>query len=307
VSEVRVGLVGLGRFGARHADALIRSPSTVLAAVCSRRPEVVEAFADQRGVTGRYTDARVMLADAQLDAVVIASPVDTHVTVARAAVEHGVACLVEKPAAIRAAEAAELLAFAQERGVLLQCGLLLRFEPQHAALRDAVRSGRLGRIRTIRTRRDIDRDTDLDRGPHLAFETLVHDIDLVLWLTGGRVEHVAAAEHRSTPGRSAKALAAMLHLDDGTVAVLQSSCATDGDLDAEIEIVGEVGTARISTGGDDPPVLWAGGDGHVKGALERQDEHFVACVREGRPSAVASFEDAVEGLRLAEAIVAEAH
>ena len=126
--DLRVGLVGLGSMGRNHLRVLSSMPGTRLVAVADTDRAAVEAATSGTGAQG-FPEPLALFAEADLDAVVIASPTTTHLTLALAAVERGVAALVEKPLAATPDEAATLVDAAQRRGVPLQVGHIERFNP----------------------------------------------------------------------------------------------------------------------------------------------------------------------------------
>jgi predicted dehydrogenase len=99
---IRVGITGLGVIGAHYREAVADHPGMHLAAVCDLRPELLG------DAPARYTDHRRMLAEADLDAVVVTVPNDTHHAVCRDALDAGVAVCVEKPLATTLADACDL-------------------------------------------------------------------------------------------------------------------------------------------------------------------------------------------------------
>src|SRR5690606_28976915 len=115
-----------------------------------------------------------------------------HAEQAMAALERGVAVFVEKPLAMTAAEAEEVARKAASAGVPLQVGFVLRFDVQHALLKAELASGALGEIVSIRTKRNCSRAWFPSFGDraHPVQETSIHDIDLLLWLTGSPVVRV---------------------------------------------------------------------------------------------------------------------
>jgi predicted dehydrogenase len=99
---IRVGITGLGVIGTYYRKAVADHPGTSLVAVCDLRPELLG------DAPARYTDHRRMLAEADLDAVVVTVPNDTHHAVCRDALDAGVAVCVEKPLATTLADARDL-------------------------------------------------------------------------------------------------------------------------------------------------------------------------------------------------------
>src|SRR4051794_35158693 len=96
--EVRVGLVGLGSMGRNHLRVLSQRNDIVLAALADPIPAAL-ASAPPHLTAEHFTVPQQMIAEADLDAVVIAAPTTFHVSLAIAAIERGIAVLVEKPIA----------------------------------------------------------------------------------------------------------------------------------------------------------------------------------------------------------------
>jgi predicted dehydrogenase len=210
---------------------------------------------------------------------------------------------------------------------------VVRFDAQHAILRGRVAAGDLGSIVLFRAKRNCSRSwfpTYGDRA-HTVYESIIHDIDLALWFTQSRCTKVYAVQRNISGHTYPDALAAMLQLGNGSVVMLDTSwfvpdhapqnvIAGDwtGTIDAEFELIGTEQTARfrlldsgmsIATAEQviHPEVgLWPEVYGSIGGALRLEDEHFVDCVRSGKPSTIASLDDALHGLEIAEAIVRSA-
>jgi predicted dehydrogenase len=107
------------------------------------------------------------------------------------------AVFIEKPMASNSLEAAQLQQAARSAGVLLQIGLVLRYEESHTLLREEVALGHFGELVSIRVKRNCSRhwaSKYLDRCP-TVFETLIHDIDLMIWFSSSRAQIVMAMEH----------------------------------------------------------------------------------------------------------------
>ncbi len=327
---LRVGLAGVGRFGALHASVLADLPGVELAALADADPLCLARVADRHGVEVRYGDALELIADDSLDAVVLATPDEQHCSQARAALERGRHLFVEKPLAPTWQEAQELQRLAVQAGLTLQTGLILRYEASHRWLREQIAAGAFGDLVSLRARRNCSRSSYAaiaDR-IHTVHRTLIHDIDLLLWLSGSRVTSVMALDYRQGDHLAPLGCFALLRLADGCVAQLESSWTVpdqapanvisahwQGCIDAELAVVGTRRTARLqglqtplqvwSDHGQQRPdmTLWPESDGRVFGALRDQLADFTACLRRGEPSAVADLSGAVEALRVAEAII----
>jgi predicted dehydrogenase len=240
---------------------------------------------------------------------------------------------VEKPLAMTAEEGNRVMLAAQAADLPLQVGLVLRFETQHALLKAAIERGELGRLVSLRVKRNVSKAWFPDYGDraHPIHETAIHDIDLLLWFGQSPVRTVRALQRNVAGMRYPEACWALLELANGAVGLLETSWFVPagapanvvtptwrGTIDAEVEVVGQAGTGRIrlldaplSFWSDDFTAmpesgLWPELGGSIGGALREELSHFLDRVREGGPESIASVADAVAGLRVAEAIMTSA-
>jgi predicted dehydrogenase len=332
---LRVGLAGAGRFGQLHASVLSQLPGCQLVALADPDPQTLAAVADRHGVAERRSDAFALIHDDSLalDAVVLATPDEQHPPQVRAALARRLPVFVEKPLAGGWQEAAALQALAEQSGTLLQVGMVLRYELSHRLLHQQLSAGAFGDLVSIRCQRNCSRSSYAaiaDR-VHTVFRTLIHDIDLLLWLSGSRVLSVTALEFRQGDHLAPQGCFALLQLANGGVAQLESSWTVPDQapanvitahwhstIDAELAVVGTLQTVKLQGLQSGLQIwtdqqlqcpdrsLWPQLDGRVHGALQAQLQDFLACVRQGSPSAIASLADAVEGLRVAEALIESA-
>jgi predicted dehydrogenase len=179
---LRVGLVGAGHFGRFHAAKVAVGARTRLAGIHDRDPERAEALARECRVPA--LDWPGLLAAS--DAVVIASPAETHFALAAAALAAGRHVLVEKPIAATLAEAEELGRLAAARGLVLQVGHLLRFSAEHQAISSRMR--RPVYLECVRIAPFKPRGTDVS----VILDLMIHDLDFVLALVDSPIESVDA-------------------------------------------------------------------------------------------------------------------
>lgn len=331
--RVRVGLAGLGRFGSLHARILSRLGEAELVAVCDPNPDARSRAQRDLHVPQSFESFDELLAVPNLDAVFIVTPEDVHAGQALTAIAHGLPTFMEKPLSTNVRDAARVVESAAAAGVFVQVGFVLRFDALHAMLRSRIADGQFGELVTIRAKRNCSRSWFSIYGDraHTVYETIIHDIDLVLWFTGSRVKRVYALDRYISGLRHPDALVATLQLENGTMATLETSWFVPegaprnvlagewtGTIDAEFEIIGTEQSARyrlldsgLTLAANDaihqPDVgLWPEVYGSIGGALRLEDEHFISCVRAGTPSPIASIEDALHGLQVAEAIVRSA-
>ena len=333
MDTVRVGIAGLGRFGQLHAATLAALPDVEIAAVCDPDDTRVREIATRFGVPRGHASLEDMLDGGDLDAVFVVTPEQLHGAQAMSVLDRGLPLFLEKPLAASAEEGARIVAAAAAAGVPLQVGFVVRFEAQHALLRSEIAAGRFGQLISIRLKRNCSRAWFPDYGDrvHTVYETSIHDIDLAIWLLGSRCRYVYAIDRNISGLTFPDACFAMLQFDNGAVAMIETSWFVPqgapanvltgtwhGTIDAELELVGTERSARFRLLDSGLSIwresfthhpetgLWPEIGGAIAGALREEDRHFIERVRLRADSAIASADDAVQGLRIAEAIVRSA-
>jgi predicted dehydrogenase len=185
---IRVGLAGLGYWGpnlARNFDDLAD-----LTWLCDLSPDLVDRFGARypsARATSRFDD---LLEDESLQAVIVATPVATHYELTRRALEAGKHVFVEKPPALSGAEADELAAIAEERGLVLLPGHLLLYHPAVAKLKELIESGELGDVRYLYGNRQ--NLGQIRKDENALWSLGVHDLSVILHLIGEEPSEVLA-------------------------------------------------------------------------------------------------------------------
>lgn len=245
---MRIGLIGLGRIGAFHADTLAGLDHVDELVVTDPVAAAVEAVTGRIGKATAVGDPDALLASG-VDGVVIAAATNAHADLIRAAVAKGVPTFCEKPVAGTIAESLAVEAAVAGSDVPVQIGYPRRFDPAFVAARDAVRSGELGRVTTVRS-------TTLDPAPppaaYLAVsggifrDCSVHDLDAVRWVTGQEVVEVYAtgAVDPDAPAQMYAAhgdhstVSALLTLSDSTIGVVSNTRTNGRGYDVRLEVTG---------------------------------------------------------------------
>jgi predicted dehydrogenase len=309
-SRVSVGVVGLGYWGPNLARNFAALPECELAWCCDADAERRERLAGQFP-SARFTDdLDELLSDPALDAVVLATPVPTHGSLAVAVLEAGKHCFVEKPLAQSAADAERAVAAAAEAGRLLMVGHLLEYHPGVLMLKEIADSGELGDLRYIYGNR-------LNLGQLRADENALwslgaHDVSVVLALAGEEPYELSArGESYMREGvedvvfgfmRFPSGLAAHLHLswldphkERRFTVVGAKRMATFDDMEVERKVT------IYDKGFDEKSNSYIARAGEIRSPLVPKTEplalecrHFCDCVRDG----VTPRSDGESGLRV---------
>ncbi|GAA0326672.1 hypothetical protein GCM10009087_41190 [Sphingomonas oligophenolica] len=147
---IRVGLVGLGKMGISHQAILNAHPDLELAAVCDTTGYLLSVMHRFTGVS-TYTDYGTMLDKAELDAVVIATPPDSHVFLVEKALERGLHVFCEKPFALDPADGLRLAEKAEAAGVVNQVGYHYRFVGSFVYLKHLLDIGAIGQVHHVQS------------------------------------------------------------------------------------------------------------------------------------------------------------
>jgi UDP-N-acetylglucosamine 3-dehydrogenase len=307
--SVGYGVIGLGFFGEKHAEVAAALPNVELRAVCTRTDQRRKAIKQRLGVPRDYRDYHDLLADPAIEAVSVVTHVDDHVAPAVAALRAGKHVLLEKPMARTPAECDRIIAAADRADRILMVGHICRFNPRYALARERARAGGLGRIVSLYARRNIPAArsrTVLEKiGPLLGDG--IHDTDLMLWMSGARIETVYA-QTLSVRGLKHPDLGwAMYRFDSGAIGVIENvwflPAGTPFPIHEHMEIIGTEGAVYLqggdmnltvqTRGGVECPdtLYWPQMHGEPVGALQTELAYFVDCVARGtRPTVVTPAE-----------------
>ena len=241
---MRIGIMGLGRIGAFHAETLAGLDAVDSLVVTDPVAPAVALATERFGATAVDSPEAVLAAG--VDGVVIAAATDAHPHLIRTAVEAGIPVFCEKPVARGVKESLEVLRAVEDSGVEVHIGYNRRFDPGCVAARRAVVSGELGELHTVRS-------TTLDPAPPppayvavsggIFHDCSVHDFDIVRWVTGREVVEVyttggnRGADYIREAG-DADTASALLTLDDGTIAVISNSRHNARGYDVRLELHG---------------------------------------------------------------------
>lgn len=330
IKNTKIGLVGAGRFGRLILSILHDLADVQLVAVCNRTVSKAEKVAQDFGIPHVFSDYQEMLDQVPMDACFVTTDEATHTAITLAALNKGCHVFVEKPLATTLADGIRMRDKSREKKLQLHVGYILRFTPDNAYLKAEIERGAFGRIGSIRVKRNCSRQWFHDFGKriNLVYETGCHDIDLVVYLTGQKGKKVYATARHMLGYDNPDLIMAMIELEDNTVCFLETSwlapdCAPAnlagplelaGVIDSELEIVAEKQTARARILDSSLQIwsdklvrvpdlsLWPEVHGRVAGALQAEVAHFVDCVRDNKESTVQSADQAVEVMRIADAI-----
>ncbi len=250
---MKIAVLGAGRIGRLHARVLADQPEVDALVVTDVDPARAVALAAEVG--GRAV-ATIEAALDGTDAVVIATPTDTHAGLVRLALDRALPTFCEKPLAFDLGETADLVGRVEQAGVPLQIGFQRRFDPAIQAARRLVAAGDLGivyLVRLIAHDHQPPPEAYIQSSGGLFRNSAIHDFDALRWVTGQEVLEVYAAGSVRAFDAFARhgdvdTGAAILRLADGTLGVLGQTRHDPRGYDVRMEILGSRDCVTVGLG-----------------------------------------------------------
>ncbi|MEM9124699.1 MAG: inositol 2-dehydrogenase [Pseudomonadota bacterium] len=244
---LKVGLLGAGRIGRVHAQTIKAHPESELRAVSDAVADAAGALAAEHGAESRRTEA--IIDDPNIDAVLIATPTDTHSDLIEAANRSGKAVLCEKPVDLDLGRALECQARVALGKHPVMIGFNRRFDPNFAALQAAANAGEIGKTELLSI-------TSFDPAPPpvsyikvsggLFRDMMIHDFDMANFLMGTLPQSVSAVGTAvvdpdiGDAGDVDTAVVTMTYAD-GRIAVIKNSRRAAYGYDQRVEMLGSQG------------------------------------------------------------------
>ena len=241
---MRIGLIGVGRIGAFHAQTLTNLPAVDETIITDAVPDLARQVGERLDVRVVPEPADVLAAG--VDGIVIASSTATHPDFIRACVRAGIPTFCEKPVSALASEAVALRDELAGSDTPIQIGFPRRFDAAYVAARADLVAGTLGYVHTVRS-------TTLDPAPPpeayirgsggIFNDCAIHDFDSVRYVTGQEVVEVYAAgtnqgvDYIEAAG-DAESATSILTMSGGTLAVVSNSRSNGRGHDVRFEILG---------------------------------------------------------------------
>ncbi|MEV0910361.1 Gfo/Idh/MocA family protein [Streptomyces hokutonensis] len=315
---MRIGVIGTGRIGTIHARTLSRHREVGSLILTDVDPARAQELANRLGETAAPSTEEIFKWG--VDAVVITTATSAHAELIGRAARSGLPVFCEKPIALDLPGSLAAIAEVETAGTILQMGFQRRFDTGYTGAREAVRSGRLGRLHTVRAMTSDQTPPPaawLPISGGLYRDTLIHDFDMLRWVTGREVVDVFAAGSDAGPAMFREAgdidtAAAVLTLDDGTLATVTATRLNGAGYDVRMELAGELDqivvglddrTPIASTEPSGPPAAtkpWTGFLERFGPAYEAELIAFVEVVV-GQRTNPCDGREALQALRIAEA------
>ncbi len=244
-----LAVLGAGRIGQVHADAIARVPGASLVAVADAFEDAANAVAAKHGCAVRSIDEIADSAD--VDAVLICTPTDTHADLIERFCKLGKAVFCEKPIDLNLDRVRGCLKVVEQSGGQLMVGFNRRFDPDFAALKAAVDAGHVGQVEMVTiTSRDPSAPpvSYIEKSGGIFRDMTIHDFDIARWMLGEEVETIFAnASNLVDPAIGAAddydSLNVTMMTASGKHCTITNSRRAAYGYDQRIEVFGEKGAA----------------------------------------------------------------
>ena len=192
MANLKIGTIGLGRLGYHHTKNVTRTFGAELVAVADAFPDALKRGETDFGVKG-YADYHDLINDPEVEAIVIATPTQTHYEVLMAAIPSGKPIFCEKPITFELDEAEKIVKEVERYNAFVMIGYMRRYDPAYMAGKKMIESGECGKPIYVH---DCCRDP---KGPPpnyvpqsggLFVDMGVHDLDIVRWMMGCEITEI---------------------------------------------------------------------------------------------------------------------
>ena len=255
MKQLNIGIIGAGRIGKVHAQSITYNvPTAKVLGITDVFKDGLQELADKYGIEKVYNDYKEMLADEEIDAVLVCSSTDTHADISIEAAKAGKHVFCEKPVDLTPAKVQAVIDAVAEAGVKLQVGFNRRFDHNFAHVRNLINEGKVGDLELIKI-------TSRDPAPPPAeyaavsggmfLDMTIHDFDMARFLAGSDVTEVYAnATCLVDPaiGEAGDVDTAIINLkfENGALGVIDNSRRAAYGYDQRIEVFGSLGAAMAA-------------------------------------------------------------
>lgn len=242
------GILGCARISRRGLIPGVQgSKSGNLAAIASRSEHTAKAWAEEFSIPRAYGSYEALIADPQIDAVYIPLPNELHKDWAFKAADSGKHILCEKPLAIDAREAAEMVAYCQVRKVVLMEAFMWRHQPRTKGVLDLIETGAVGEVRLVRSSFSFPIDMsdwrlDASRGGGALWDVGCYGVSTARLFAGGEPTAIEAQAHFGPTGVDLT-LTAALKFPNNVLALVD--CSFEQPFRCVYEVVGTHGVIEV--------------------------------------------------------------
>ena len=255
MKQLNIGIIGAGRIGKVHMQSITYNvPGAKVLGITDVFKDGLQELADKYGIEKVYGDYKEMLADKDIDAVLVCSSTDTHADISIEAAKAGKHIFCEKPVDLTPEKVKAVIDVVEKAGVKLQVGFNRRFDHNFAHVRSLINEGKVGNLELIKI---TSRDPEPPSAEYAAvsggmfLDMTIHDFDMARFLAGCDVTEVyvnATCLVDPAIGEAGDVDTAIINLkfENGALGVIDNSRRAAYGYDQRIEVFGSLGAAMAA-------------------------------------------------------------
>lgn len=252
MKQLNIGIIGAGRIGKVHLKSITYSiPEAKVLGITDVYKDALPALAKEYGIEKIYDSYEDMLADKDIDAVLVCSSTDTHADISIAAAKAGKHIFCEKPVDLTPEKVRAVIKAAQDANVKLQVGFNRRFDHNFKKIRSLINEGKLGNLELVKI---TSRDPEPPSAEYAAvsggmfIDMTIHDFDMASYIAGSEIEEVYAngvCLVDPAIGKAGDIDTAIINLKfkNGAIGVIDNSRRAAYGYDQRVEAFGALGAA----------------------------------------------------------------
>lgn len=315
--KTKIGVVGLGGIAQLvHLPILAKLPNVEIVAVAEINKNRLNSVADKFDISSRYLDYKEMLSSEQLDAVIIATPTNTHLEIALDCLSAKKHLLIEKPVSVNHLEAAQIIKASKKVKKKVMVGMNLRFRPDSMLMKSLANSGELGNIFYVRCgwlrKQSSEEKWFLNKdksGGGVISDLGILVLDLALWFYGHqKIKSISVQKFSHQTKNVEDSAVGLLRMETGEVINFEVSWGLHSEADTfKMTIYGTKGTAhlnplrayrRMDSGRIDYTLSGAANSVNLfKKSYENELKHFISAIRENGP-VISTIEESYAMMKL---------
>ncbi len=259
MKKYNVGIIGAGRIGKLHAENLVRCvPQANVVAIADVFADNVKEWANDLGIEKVYCDYHDILNDKDIEVVLICSPTNTHSQITIEAANAGKHIFCEKPIDYDLNKIHAALDAVKKAGVTFQVGFNRRFDHNFSAVRKVVKEGKIGDVNIVKVTSRDPNPPSIDYvkvSGGLFLDMMIHDFDMMRYLSGSEVEEVFAAGAVLVDPAIGEAgdidtAIVTLKFKNGALGVIDNSRKAAYGYDQRVEVFGSKGCVTVKNDTD---------------------------------------------------------
>ncbi len=247
MNKLNWGVIGCGGIARiRTIPGMLLAANAECIAVMDRNPQSVADIQAQFGIVRGYHTLEDFLADPDIDVVYIATPLFCHKEQVEAVADSGKHILLEKPMGLTVAEAEEMKAYCEQRGVMLGVGFMMRFHEAHQQIQQLIGAGEIGEVVSAYAKfncwsdpaeETVWRQKKATGGGGAMMDMGIHCIDLLQYMTGLQAQSVV--------GMSGNQIFTYIDVEDAATCVMKMQNGAMFTVEAHFNISEEVGGCKF--------------------------------------------------------------